>query len=623
MVNIAFGEAQRRDISHMKDKDFSYKYPDGLDLKPGSELHDRLVTMILEKASASATVMTTRFDAWQEMDKSLTAYKRIDDDEADVVNSDDRRPVSIVFPYSYAILETLLSYMMAAFFREPIFRYEGFSPDDVMGSILLEKVINLHCNKNKIMLNLHTMFRDAFVYGSGTVSPIWTYGKSFEGNGLINIDPYRLLPDPNIATNMIQSGEYIGWTDDTNYMDLLTEEFASDDMFNVKYVDLLNYSGTSIYNTDNSGRHFKTGASTLVNTNIPTTEIKMYIKIIPSDWGLGDSDRPEKWFFRLANDAIILTARSADFSHEKFPVTNMIPDFDGYSSGPVGRIEILSGMQGVLDWLFNSHIANVRKAINDTLIYDPSLINSKDLRDPKPGGLIRMRRQAWGQGRIADAVHQLKVTDVTRGNVADSGWIINSMQTLMGTDDAAMGSLRQGGPERLTKAEFQGTASGAISRLERIAKITGLQAMQDIGEFFASHTQQIMKDDVYVKVAGDWQELLLEEFAYSIERGRMAVTPKDLDINYDVLVRDGSVPGGNYSEVWLRMFDVLSKQPELAKKFDMVKIFKHIARNSGAKNINDFVRRGGSVQSEVMSDEQIMQQKQAGNIVPIQGQGVM
>jgi len=619
MPNIIFGAQQRRhDVISMNNKTYSYEYPDELKLKPGTELHSKLVNLILDKSAASAGIMSSRHSGWNEMDKSLTAYKRVDDDESEVLEGDDRKPVSIVFPYSYAILETLLSYMMAAFFRNPIFKYEGSGPEDVMGSILLEKVIATHCHKNKVMLNLHTMFRDAFAYGVGSVAPIWKYGKRNEGNALLNLDPYRILPDTNVAADKIQDGEFYGWTADTNYMSLLQEEYEDDSMFNVKYLGDLQYRGTSIYDVDKSGRYIRTGMPKNYSDMVsPITEIIQYIKLIPKDYNLSDYDRPETWFFRLAADSVIISARPANFNHNKYPVSCAVPDFDGYSASPIGRLEILSGMQGVLDWLFNSHIANVRKAINDTLIYDPSLINSNDLRDPKPGGLIRMRRQAWGQGRIADAVHQLKVSDITRGNVADSGWIIQSMQTLMGTDDAAMGSLRQGGPERLTKAEFQGTSSGAVSRLERIARVTGLQAMQDIGEFFAEHTQQIMDKDTYIKVVGGWQEVLMQEYKDSIDRGRMAVTPDDLNINYDVLVRDGSIPGGNYSEVWTRMFETLATQPELAQKFDIVKIFKHIARNAGAKNVNEFIRRGGDIASETMPNEDVSKEVDKGNLIPI------
>lgn len=621
MPNIIYGNINRRwDILPNLDPDINYDYPNGLDFSPGSELSNRILDLILERAQASAQTVSSRFDAWQEMDKSLTAYKITDNDEKIVKSNDRRKPVSIVFPYSYAILETMLSYMMSAFFRDPVFQYEGTGPNDIVGAILLEKIIDLHVNKFKTMLNLHTMFRDAFVYGAGYVAPIWKKDPSgFEGNALINLDPYRVLPDVNVAADKLQDGEYFAWSSDENYMNLLAEEFDSNGtMFNVRYLERFQHRGTSIYQTDNSGRALKSGVTTYNDRfNQPITEIHTYIKIIPSDHGLGDSNRPEIWYFRVAGDAIVLSARPANFAHGKFPISCIVPDYDGYSISPISRIEMLSGMQELLDWMLNSHVANVRKAINDTLIYDPSLINTKDLKDPKPGGLIRMRRNAFGSGRIRDAIHQLQVNDVTRGNVADSGWIINSMQTLMGTDSSTMGMLRQGGPERLTKAEFQGTAVGKISRLERVAKIIGMQGIQDIGEFFASHTQQVMKKSHYVKVAGKWLPLLLEEFGPNIQRGRLEVSPKDIDINYDIIVRDGSLPNGNYSEVWLRMFDSLTSQPELANHFDIVKIFKHIARNAGAKNVNSFVRQGGGVQPRALPNNQVQNLAQRGNITPI------
>jgi hypothetical protein len=215
------------------------------------------------------------------------------------------------------------------------------------------------------------------------------------------------------------------------------------------------------------------------------------------------------------------------------------------------------------------------------------------------------------------------VNDITRANIADSSWIVDWMQKIGATDDAAMGSLRSGGPDRLTKAEFQGTASGAVSRLERIAKIIGLQSMQDIGEFFASHTQQLMTDDVFIKITGEWLPVLLAEFGGDngqISRGRLKIEPKDLDVFYDVITRDGSIPGSNYSDVWMQMFNSIIQVPELAQQFDIVKIFKHIARNSGAKNVNEFVRRGGNVTTSTMPDEDIQNQVQAGNLVPVGGE---
>ena len=49
----------------------------------------------------------------------------------------------------------------------------------------------------------------------------------------------------------------------------------------------------------------------------------------------------------------------------------------------------------------------------------------------------------------------------------------------------------------------------------------------------------------------------------------------------------------------------------------MVRIFKHLARISGAKNVNEFVRKGGSAQIKLKQDEEIEAEVQKGNMRPI------
>ena len=73
----------------------------------------------------SARVISRRHHSWEDIDEKLTVHIPTTEKEKEIKDKDRRKPVSIVFPYSYAILETLVSYLVAAFFPEPIFRYEG------------------------------------------------------------------------------------------------------------------------------------------------------------------------------------------------------------------------------------------------------------------------------------------------------------------------------------------------------------------------------------------------------------------------------------------------------------------------------------------------------------------
>lgn len=657
MPNIAYGNVSNKNIDFSSES-HDYSYPFELNLDPKSQLHKDLIAKIMPYVQESAGNISTRFDSWNEIDRTLTAYIEPDEAEKEVSFNDPRKPVSIVFPNTYAIMETILAYMVAAFHQEPVFRYEGVGPEDTIGAILMEKVIDLHCNKNKVALDLHTMFRDSLAYGIGFAAPVWEkdvgfktvvkdvpYGPLglfskkekgieeavlFEGNGLENIDPYLALPDPNVSIHKVQKGEFFGWVEHTNYSDLLTKEQNSGDYFNVKYLASVHSKQTSIYGYDKSARgdklasrgrgryHTEPSSGSKVRgsggATKPCDVIHVYIKLIPREWKIGKSEYPEKWLFSIGADAVIIRAKPLDLDHNKFPVAVAAPDFDGYSAIPVSRLEMLGGLQKVLDWMFNMHVANVRKTINDMLIYDPYLINSKDINSTEAGKRIRIRRPGWGRPDIAkNAVFQLPVQDVTKQHVQDSAFIVQWQQKIGAADDVAMGALRQGGPERLSKAEFQGTQMGQLSRLGRMARIIGLQAMQDIGMMFAVHTQQMMSQEQFVKITGRWQNVLLKEYGagkLQKSQGRVNVTPFDVLVNYDLKVRDGSVPGSNYSEVWMEMFKIISGDQELRQQFDLPRIFAHIARNNGAKNVQDFVK------TQVMPDDQVQSEVQKGNLIP-------
>jgi len=621
-----------------------YAYPDGLDLSPNSDLHKDIVKKIIQRANASAGYMRRRHTQWKEIDRVLTSFMPLSEKEKQSKAADKRKPVSIVFPYSHAILESVLSYMVAAFISDPIFSYKGHGPEDVVGSILMTKVVDLDCNRTKVPLALHTMFRDAFSYGLGIVVPSWKVKTAivyrpeqvgffskfrnqftqtgvrkveseetvFEGNELINIDPYKALLDPNTPINKFQESEFFGWLENTNKMALLEDEKTDSELFNARYLNNMEGNvSSSVFSRDESGREDRYEGSVEDNSNTvnPVDILHMYVNIIPKEWKIGTSEYPEKWYFKIAGDSLLLQAKPIGLGHGMYPAAVCAPDYDGYSTAPISRLEMLSGLQGTLDWLFNVHIANVRRAVNNMFIYDPFLVNSKDLQNPKDGWLIRTRRPSWGKG-VKDVLQQLAVSDITKQNVADSSWVVQWMDKIGASDGSMMGSLRQGGPERLTGTEFQGTRQGSFSRLERMAKIIGWQAMQDIGFFFASHTQQLMSGNKYASVLGEWETLLRSEYGSAIKRGRMKIRPTDLLVFYDVLVRDGSIPGNNYSQVWEKMFQVIAADPELRNQFDIAKIFKYIARNNGATNTEEFLKVG------VMPDEQVLNQVQKGNLIP-------
>lgn len=609
-----------------------YAYPMGLDLQPDSQLHQKVLGKLLNRVRVAYEKMDSRRRSWREIDKTLTAYVRIDELERKVKEKDKRAPVSIVFPHSYSILETLTSFMDGLFLREPIFQYDGNSPEDTIGAILMTKVVEAHCKRFKVGLALHTAFKDSIAYGVGACFPLWkqkwgyrtrsSYGMDgqlektsepallFEGNSLENVDPYQLLLDPNYGIQSIQDAEFVGFVRRTNYYNLLPED-GKGAVFNVRY--LKGKDCTSRY--WGSQRDQKAQTTTVGDTSVlrPVDVVYLYINIIPKDWGLGDYEEPEKWLFAIAADRYIIQAQPLDLDHNMFPVAVCAPTFDGYSSAPLSRLELLSGMQELLDWLLNSHVANVRKTINDMIIYDPYMLNTADLTDPKPGKLVRARRAAWGKD-IRGSIQQLQINDVTRQHIADAQLTMGLMNQISGADDAMMGTLRQGGPERLSAAEFSGTQSQALGRLQSLAMIVGQQLIQDVGYMFAMHTQQMMQEDVWVNTVGAWQDQLLAHYGPQIQNDRMRVTPQDLNIDFDITVNPEGQ--GQATQFWIQMFDTIAKTPELYQLIDVGRVFRYVASQLGAKNVDNFLR--APIQPVGAPTADVMAQAQAGNMVPIE-----
>lgn len=633
----------------LRNYSYDYKYPKGLDLRPGSDLHKKIKTEVLTRAIESYDVMKCRHSSWNKIDRTLTAYVPLDTEEKKIKKGDARKPVSVVIPVTYAALDTLLAYWMSTFLEEPYFRYTGHGPEDTIGAILMEKIIQLHCDRLKVGLQLYIMWRDSLAYGFGAVAPIWfkkmgkkatfsddgffsslynrfmpgntTRGSTdttlFEGNKLINIDPYKALPDPNVPIHEVQECEFWGWIDNTNIMSLLRLEEQESGYINVKYLHKLRQTGcrSSLFGTDESLRTERYNIPTPSDSKThPVDVVYMYIDLIPKAWKLGKSEYPEKWFFGVAADEIVIRAQPLGLNHNMTPIVVCAPGFDGYSVTPIAALEVSYGAQEAIDWLFSSHFHNIRKSLHDMFLVDPYLVNIYDFQKPGPGRLLRMRREAWGNAKLDQAIKQLDVKDVTSSNIGDAGALLDLMNRTLGTSDTLSGVARQSS-ERKSATEVRGARSGGLTRLEKSAKIASLMGMYDIAYFFAMHTQQLMSDIEYVKSAGEWESVLRKEFG--VDNDRIKVRPQDIIVDYDIVSRDGSVPSGEYADTWINLWAIMSSNEQISGEFDMVRIFKHIARLMGAKNLEEFIKKGGDVNVRTMPDEAIEKSVQAGNMIPL------
>ena len=639
---------------------YDYTYPNDLDLRPESELHRKLVGKIYRRATESRAAMSARWDEWRRTDRVLRAYVSPDWEkqqrELELKNYDTALPLpKFIMPTTFANMQTLLTYQVAAFMQDPIWRYEGTGPEDMIGSLLMEKLIQQQVVKGRAGLALHTMFRDGYAYGIAPVAVSWERRRGrrprreddgffsalrnlfiktgerktiedvivYEGNKLHNIDPYRFLPDPSAPAGDIDRAGYAGWIEDTTVHGLLTRERdPSDYLFNVKYLKHFDPKSTLAIE-DTSGRESLYQGTNIYGTTKKADVIWMYINIIPKDWQLSKREYPEWWLFGLAGDKVIVAARPVGLDHDMIPLVTAAPDFDGHSTSPASRMGIISDQQVLIDFLVTSHFENIRKSVNNQWLVDPSIVNIYDVNDPRPGKIMRIRRAHWGKANLEAAMKQFDVRDVTQNHMFDAGLMFEFMQRGTGSTDSIAG-IMQRRSARISSAEFQGTASNALSRLEKDARMISIQAMQPLGMLMAANVQELMTEETYVKAVGTWVEKLTQDYGYSqdkIVNERIPVTPLDMLVAYDLVAHDGSIPGSQNIDAWLQAYQIAAQNPAVSQNLDMTRLALHIFRELGAKNIDAFLRTGVNP-LQVMPDEQVDAQVQQGNLVPYGGDGL-
>lgn len=633
--------------SEIDSVDLQYNYPGGINLKPGTPVHDRLVNEIVRRANESYMQISQRHAKMLKIEDKLTGFIDLDEEEAKLKLKDSRKPTSIVVPLSYATLQTILTYWTLSFSNsDTLFPLDGQGPEDNLGAILLAKVLDFQAKRRKMVLAMHTMWRDSLAYGFGVVAVNWekvignrsvpqatlsldSFGSptpigfernvvraiTYEGNVIYNIDPLLYLPDPNCPIYEPQRMEYVGWIEQTNINQTLNQEAANTDYFNAGYVKMLGSARSSVYNMNQRRSEVQGGRDNSYSTTNPVDRINLYWELIPRDFGIGDSNRPEKWLFAVDGDRILRRAQPMNLDHNMFPVAVCAPEYDGHSAVPISAIELTYGLQEVVDHLMNSHVANVRKAVNDMIVVDPFRLNMNDLKSPKPGKLIRLRRSAWGQP-VGDTFKQLAISDVTRNNMSDMSFISDLVQRVTGASDILQGVMPRTS-ERRTAQEMRDLKASAISRIECGARIGNAQAMFDITMMMAHNTQQLMTRELYVNTMGRWEEELRNE--YGIWDRKMLARPIDIMVDFDILPIDSAIQGSEFVDSWIQLYQTAISNPVLVERLDIVRMYKHIARLMGAKSMSEFDLKPvpGQGPIQVVPDELVNSRVESGRYASV------
>lgn len=615
---IGVAEPYRSPVAPDEEPDAPRGPSDPIDkLEPGSELHKKVLEYLLARIKLSEDRMAQFYSRWEVNEMKMLAYINLPNYDAALKAlsnaGEPPQPVSIVVPYEYATIWTVVTYLMHTFCgRKPIFQVGSYKEESVRSAQFMETVLQYNADHTRLIKHLIQYFLDGCIYGVGIMRVLWSvlYAKRsvwktqgvlgpiaqigegpqrvreeklvYEGNECQTIDPFMFFPDPRVPMQEAnRKGEFVFWRSFEGEYVLRKAEAGG----MLKWIDNIGTMPRAEHGANRRTRKdlFTKGDSApgLAADNrgqgIPYHQIDQgTIEIVPKQLGLGDSEIPEKWMFAIANKTQIISAEPFEHDHDMHPVAVIEPSSLGYSFGQPALADFLGPIQDTMSWFINSHIHNVRSVLNNALVYDPNMIEEQDLKNPKPGKLIRLKRSAYGQD-VRAAVFQLQVQDVTSGHVNDMQAFMRMGDALSAVNDNLRGIQEAGG--RKTATEVRTSGEAGASRLAATARMVSAQGMVDIAEMQSINVQQWQTMEFFLQIVGQ-----------SGLNAPVPIQPNQLAGDFYYPVHDGALPLDRVAlfDSWKEILLTMLTQPALAQGYDVPEIFEYVAELGGAKNLSQF-----------------------------------
>lgn len=608
--------------------------------------HKRLLKALEARFKLSERHMEKRHLKWRRAEEQHIAY--LPEREVDAVRRGLReggKPqyTTMVLPFSYAILMTAHTYWTSVFMaRNPVFQFQARHGETKLNVQAVEAFIDYQMNVGQWLVPLYIWLLDVGKYGMGIIGNFWeeesiqvsemqeiekilggiiptgrkevkkitTTLPGYHGNKLFNVRPYDFYPDPRVSLHNYQKGEFCAIRVEVGWNSILKKE-ATGEYFNLKELRkkrLTTQSSSSEHGSPQLDLPNEEG--TLSDFELQDVDfqelVEMVVELVPADWGLGSSKVPEKWVFTTTKDfTLMVGARPMGNLHNQYPYFLQLYEIEGYALNARGIPEIVIDLQNTMDWLVNTHFYNVRKALNDQFIVDPSRVVMKDVLDPQPGGIWRLKPAAYGTDPRLVA-SQLQVTDVTATHLKDTQFIWEMAQRVVGVSDNLMGLQSPGG--RKTAVEVRTSSTFGVNRLKVNAEYYSAMGWAQLSQAALKNSQQFYSLDRQFKIAGDLMS------AAGGQSAQIPITKEDIVGFYDFVAVDGTMPIDRFAQanLWTQLLAQLRNFPQIMAEYDMGGIFAWVAQLSGLKNVNQF-------KIEVQSPEAIAAGVQAGNLVPAGG----
>jgi len=647
---------------------------EGIESMPDKPLHERLMgddefkrelmERLKRRRDYAVRNIDHRYEEWDRVREHMNMYVNLDRKARKGDRTTDYAAVempfqrSVVVPATYATLHVLLAQIMSIYgARTPMFQVSGIGPEDKLRAKIMEVMLDYDGRQTKSFSVLYALFLDALQMGMGVVYDSWDVeeGNTFkyvplevpgvppellrahlgplaftpvkewqvksEFNRWRVIDPYRVRKDPRVPLAHLQEGEFFGHQFDASYNYFAKRTMPNGPYFNldklkkiktnhIRKYDDRGFVGTDLTQPMDSGFRNHEGYG-----DFYTCE-HMVVDCIPYDWKLSPSEKPEKFIFTWVEDQEFVRAHEQKNWHGQFPYSGVETDPDVHSSTSPGQGELIEGLQRVINWFYNSLIENVTATMNNRWVYSPRFINEVDFDYGGPGENVRLTAEAVDlmlSGEIQNVqqfLFQMPMTDVTVGtHMPAMEKTYSFIQLLTGANDPMTGIPT---PTERSATEISTITAKASDRIAIITRLMDECGIQPLIKRSMYNRQQLTRIERYYRITGDFAKRLGIDNVFA---GLM-----DIQGDFDYAAVSGILPEdpARSATTWVNLLSGAGQIPQLQQPgpdgmmLDFREIFKTIAEKMGVTDIDRYM-----MQVQVMPDQQVADQQQAGNVVPI------
>jgi hypothetical protein len=589
------------------------------------EQERRLVDYVKTLSEMSYRQISKRYPHWLEADRAHDLY--VPADSTDFRNK-------LVIADTRAISDTVLTYMMAAITgRNPMFQLEGLNRKSRVPAALLERVLHQQMRHNAGEARFAQLFLDSIRYGFAPTKIVWSEQKNT--NVIVNADPRKTFPDPRARAGDVERMQFIVFSDHVSSSALIRSQMYPKVQ---QFPRMLDNTGI-VAGWDSHRWHKEAGRGWNVDPVTTTDGVdKGYFKVgrshvidecwvVMNGYEIGMPQLGSVWMvLTILDERFVIRAQLSPYGRQ-FPCTIGGFGFDAHRDHQQSLYDMLLPLHDLGTWLLRSRYDNVQAALNNLIFADPTRVAIHDLINRNPWGVVRTLPGT----KPGDGVFIAQVPDVTRGHWNDIGALSDMKQRVAAASDAQQGMPT--GDVR-TATEIQRLTQLGSQRLGVLSRVMSSTTIRPLVRMMAANIKDALNFSGQLRVTEQETNSLMQGL---VDNGYVDFSVNDLQGDIEYLVVDGTLPiePTRSPEMWMQIMQTVN-QTGLVAEYDLGRMLEETIRSMGVPDLDQYridqkqLQKDGMRphqqlalmeklrgQSTVMPQEQLGQEVQRGNIIPL------